>query len=93
MLPDAHDFRLNPPSSAAPLSEIPGPHQIISDECRVNRGEKGAWIIACDRLESEYRAICATFPIGHRAKIHLRLSLESALPVTETQKETKGGDE
>lgn len=65
------------------MSQIPGikgAHCIISDECRSNHGDIGAFNEAMRRLRDEYERCANNWTIGRGAKLHLVLSLERPTP-------------
>jgi len=51
-------------------------HSIITDECRRNRKDEGAWTEAVTRLRREYDRIAANWGTGMGVKIHLALTVE-----------------
>jgi hypothetical protein len=58
---------------------IPGSsaaHCVITEMCRENRGQTGAFDEAAYRLREQYEAIAAGWPIGKGATIHLLLTIE-----------------
>lgn len=61
------------------MTKLPGAvaaHAIISDDCRRNRGNEGAFEEAIVRLRKQYDQIVDGWPIGSDVKIHLALTIE-----------------
>lgn len=62
-----------------PYSIIPGSaaaHAIITDVCRQNRTDEGAWQEAAARLHREFQAIARAWDVSRGAKVHLVLTVE-----------------
>jgi len=60
-------------------ARVPGimaQHCIVSDTCRTNRTDGGAFNEAMERLRQAYRDCCKGWPIGKEAKLHLVLTVE-----------------
>ena len=60
-------------------STIPGikaKHAIISDECRINKSDGGAFEEAVAHLREEYKNLLHHWPTGKRAKFHVVLTVE-----------------
>jgi len=51
-------------------------HQIISDECRTNRGDAGAINEAISRIYDEAEVILQNWPVGSEMKLHFQLIVE-----------------
>lgn len=59
--------------------EIPGlalSHQIITDECRTNRGDAGAFEEAVQRIRDRYDWCAERSPAGRGVKLRLVLLVE-----------------
>ena len=60
-------------------TKIPGikaSHAIITDECRQNRHDIGAFFEASDRVRAEYTKLMHDWPIGKGAEFHLVLTVD-----------------
>lgn len=68
--------------SFCPVPGVSAKHAIITDICRENRSDAGAFEEAIARLRSEYEALCQGWPVNNGAKFHVVLTLERppALP-------------
>ena len=73
-------------------STIPGGtarHAVITDTCRTNRGDVGAFEEAVSRLREEYGRIVRGWAIGTGVQIHVVLTVERPTP---TKNDTRGFD-
>lgn len=55
---------------------IKAQHAVISDDCRLNRGNRGAVDEAIARVRVEYESLLEHWPIGKEAKFHLVLTVD-----------------
>lgn len=55
-------------------------HAVISDRCRTNRGDGGAFDEAVSRLRQEYERAVDGWKIGMGAAIHLVLAVQRPAP-------------
>jgi hypothetical protein len=51
-------------------------HAVISDACRVGRGEDGAEVETLRRVSDALRSLFRAWPIGRGVKIHVQVSIE-----------------
>lgn len=62
-------------------------HSYITDVCRTNRGDDGAFQEVVRRLREQYDFLTRRWPIGSDVKMHFVLTLDR--PITSSQGETK----
>jgi len=58
------------------LPGIKGHHSIISDDCRMEHFDGGAFKIAVERMRTVYNRTCENTPIGTGMKIHIAMTIE-----------------
>lgn len=75
----AHTCNFGSSRYEAPYTTLPGvkaKHAIITDTCRTNRGDQGAFVEAVDRLRVEYNACALGQPVGRGVAFHLVLVVD-----------------
>ena len=55
---------------------VKGHHSIISDDCRMNNFDDGAFKIAVERMKTVYKRTCELTPIGTGMNIHIIMTIE-----------------
>ena len=55
---------------------LKGHHSIISDDCRMEHFDGGAFKIAIERMKTVYMKTCENAPIGTGMKIHIVMTVE-----------------
>jgi len=61
------------------MTQLPGikaHHSIITDECRKNRFDGGAFLEAMNRMQTVYERTCENTSIGKDMKIHIVMTVE-----------------
>lgn len=58
-----------------PVPGVSARHTVITDTCRTNRGDLGAWEEAVARLRAAYVQALPAWPVGTEVEFHLALTV------------------